>query len=69
MKDDFKEKVKELLESEEKANDYILGFNSYNTGFDNMWILLLALVLLLDKPIEEKKEPPVVINLYFGADE
>lgn len=69
MKDDFKEKVKKMLESEENTNDCILGFEPCYTGFDNTWIMILALMFLLDKPIEEKKESPVVINLYFGADE
>lgn len=66
--DNFKEKVKEMLENEENTSDCILGFTPCYTGFDDTWIMLLALLLLLDKPIEDKKESPVVINLYFGAD-
>ena len=62
-------KYEELLESEENTSDCILGFEPCYTGFDNAWIMILALMLLLDKPIEEKKESPVVINLYSGADE
>lgn len=69
MKDDFKEKVKKMLESEEAANDCIFGFNPCYTEFDNTWMMILVLILLFDKPVEEKKESPVVINLYFGVDE
>jgi len=66
--DNFKERVKKMLESEDKESDYILGYPPCNAGFDDTWILLLTLLLFLDKPVEEKKESPIVINLYFGAD-